>query len=307
MNVPPGQAGDPNSPQAMPTCPRHPDRPTGLSCTRCGRPACPECLRDAAVGQHCVDCVKQAERTTRRPVTVAGAPLRSKPVLVPGLIAVNVLIYVFTAVQAGSAAANSSAPLFQAWWLMPAQVAGDQWWRVFTSAFLHFGLIHLLINMIALWVVGRDLELLLGRLRFAAVYLLSLLGGSMFVFLFDAPFTRTAGASAALYGLFGGLAVAAWRLKLNIRPILLVIGLNVVLTITIPNISLLGHLGGLVLGALSTAALLYAPAARRNRWQAGGLAAVFLVIVAAMLTRDAMLGGTVCDVLQGRQFCVRTN
>lgn len=258
------------------------------------------------MGQHCVDCVKQGQRDVRRPVTVAGARLGSKPVLVPVLIGVNLALYLLTAFQAGSASANSASPLFQAWWLMPAQVAAGQWWRVFTSAFLHFGLIHMLINMVALWVVGRDLELLLGRVRFAAVYLLSLLGGSMFVFLFDAPFTRTAGASAALYGLFGGVAVAAWRLKLNMRPILLVIGLNVVLTISIPNISLFGHLGGLVLGAVATAALVYAPASRRHLWQAGSLVGLLVVIVAVMLTRDAMLGGTVCDVLQGRRFCVST-
>ncbi|MGJ7909163.1 rhomboid family intramembrane serine protease [Actinopolyspora sp. H202] len=307
MNVPPGQAGDPNSPQAMPTCPRHPDRPTGLSCTRCGRPACPECLRDASVGQHCVDCVKQGQRGVRQPVTVAGARLGSKPVLVPALIAVNVLLYVLTVAQAGSVSGNNTAPLFQTWALVPVQVATGQWWRVFTSAFLHFGLIHLLINMIALWIVGREMELLLGRVRFAAVYLLSLLGGSMFVFLFSSAFTQAAGASTALYGLFGGVAVAAWRLKLNMRPILLVIGINVVLTVSIPGISLFGHLGGLVLGAAATAALLYAPAARRNLWQTVALTGLFLVIVVAMLTRDAMLGGTVCDVLQGRRFCLRTN
>nr|WP_092602359.1 rhomboid family intramembrane serine protease [Actinopolyspora xinjiangensis] len=291
----------------MPTCPRHPDRPTGLSCTRCGRPACPECLRDASVGQHCVDCVKQAQRDVRRPVTVAGARLGNKPVLVPALIAVNVLLYVLTVVQAGSVSRNYDAPLFRMWSLIPPQVAAGEWWRVFTSAFLHFGLVHILINMIALWVVGREMELLLGRVRFAAVYLLSLLGGSMLVFLFNPTLSQAAGASTALYGLFGGVAVAAWRLKLNMRPILLVIGINVVLTLSIPGISLFGHLGGLVLGALSTAALLYAPAAHRNRWQAGALVGLFLVIVAVLLTRDAMIGDIMCGTTpEGQRICFPT-
>ncbi|WP_052427718.1 rhomboid family intramembrane serine protease [Actinopolyspora erythraea] len=258
------------------------------------------------MGQHCVDCVKQAQRGVRRPVTVAGAPLGSKPVLVPVLIAVNVLFYVLTVVQAGSVSRNNTAPLFQMWSLIPPQVAAGEWWRVFTSAFLHFGLVHVLINMIALWVVGREMELLLGRTRFAAVYLLSLLGGSMFVFLFNPTLSEAAGASTALYGLFGGVAVAAWRLKLNMRPILLVIGINVVLTLSIPGISLFGHLGGLVLGALSTAALLYAPAAHRNRWQAGALVGLFLVIVAVLLTRDAMIGDIMCGTHQGQRICFRT-
>lgn len=252
-----------------------------------------------------MDCVAQGSRTTRQPVTVAGARLSRTPIVVPVLIALNLLAHLVTSMQAGSPMDNFRSALFTDWVMNPALVATGEWWRLVTSGFLHIGLVHLLINMVALWVVGRDLELLLGRVRFIAVYVLSMLGGSLFVFLLDDPGSRVAGASTALYGLFGGVAVAAWRLKLNLRPILMVIGINILLTLSIPGISLLGHLGGLVLGAASTAALVYAPAQRRNAWQFGALAALFLVVVAAILTRDAMIGDTICGNFPAGNRCYR--
>lgn len=226
----------------------------------------------------------------RHPVTIAGARLSTKPVVVPVLIAINVLVHVLTSVQAGNPMENFRSSLFQVWSLWPLPVADGQWWRLVTSGFLHIGLLHLLVNMIALWIIGRDLETVLGRIRFIAVYLLSLLGGSTAVFLFGGLINPVAGASGAVYGLMGGIAVAAFRLKLNLRPILMIIGINIVLTLSIPGISLLGHLGGLVLGLSSTAALLYAPASRRTVWQFGALAGLLLVLVAALVTRDLQLG-----------------
>ncbi|MER7078909.1 Membrane associated serine protease, rhomboid family [Saccharopolyspora kobensis] len=295
MTVPPGsQPGADGAPPQLPTCVRHPDRPTGLRCTRCERPACPECLRDASVGQHCVDCVAQGQRGMRQPVTVAGARLPAKPILVPVLIAVNVVIFALTAVQAGSIGANFTAPLFDEFALWPILVAGGQWWRLLTAGFLHIGLLHLAMNMIALWVIGRDLELLLGRLRFIAVYLLSLLGGSAAVFLFGDEVTPVAGASGAVYGLMGGIAIAALRLKVSLRPVLVVIALNIVASVVIPGISLLGHIGGLVLGVLATGALVYAPRNRQVLIQAGALGALLLVLLAVVITRDLQFGNVVC-------------
>ncbi|MDA3644563.1 rhomboid family intramembrane serine protease [Saccharopolyspora indica] len=295
MTVPPGsQPGADGAPPQLPTCVRHPDRPTGLRCTRCERPACPECLRDASVGQHCVDCVAQGQRGMRQPVTVAGARLPAKPILVPVLIAVNVLIFALTAVQAGSIGANFTAPLFDEFALWPILVAGGQWWRLLTAGFLHIGLLHLAMNMIALWVIGRDLELLLGRARFIAVYLLSLLGGSAAVFLFGDEVTPVAGASGAVYGLMGGIAIAALRLKVSLRPVLVVIALNIVASVVIPGISLLGHIGGLVLGVLATGALVYAPRNRQVLIQAGALGALLVVLLAVVITRDVQFGNVVC-------------
>lgn len=295
MTVPPGsQPGSDGAPPQLPTCVRHPDRATGLRCTRCDRPACPECLRDASVGHQCVDCVAQGQRGVRRPVTVAGARLSDKPVLVPLLIAVNVLVFAITAVQAGSIGRNVAAPLFDEFALWPLLVAGGQWWRLLTAGFLHIGLLHLLLNMVALWVIGRDLELLLGRWRFAAVYVLSLLGGSTAVFLFGDEVSPVAGASGAVYGLMGGIAIAALRLKVTLRPVLAVIAINIVASVVIPGISLLGHLGGLALGVLATGALVYVPRNRQALLQAGALAGLLVVLLVVLVARDAQFGDLVC-------------
>ncbi|GAB3286516.1 rhomboid family intramembrane serine protease [Parasphingorhabdus pacifica] len=230
----------------------------------------------------------------RNPVTIAGARLGSKPVVVPVMIAINVLIFVLTAVQAGSTSTNHASATFSSYALWPILVAGGEWWRLLTSGFLHIGLVHLAMNMIALWVIGRDLEMLLGRLRFTSVYVLSLLGGSAAIFLFGEVTRPVAGASGAVYGLMGGIAVAALRLKVSLRPVLVVIVLNVVLSVTIPGISLLGHLGGLALGAVSTAALVYAPRERRTLFQAGVLGGLLVLLVVVLITRDLQLGNVVC-------------
>lgn len=269
------------------TCVRHPERPTGLRCTRCGRPACPDCLREASVGYQCVDCVREGRRSApRQPVTVAGAALGNRLVVVPALIVINVLVYLVTVVQAGSVGGNAGAELFLAWGLQPRAVASGEIWRLFTSGFLHYGPVHLALNMYALWVIGRDMELVLGRLRFVAVYLISLLGGGVAVFLLGSPSSQVAGASGAVFGLMGGIVVAAIRLRLNPGPALAVIALNVVITLALPEvISVWGHFGGLVIGALATAALVYAPARNRAAWQAGTLLALLAALVVLTVLR----------------------
>ncbi|MHA6628969.1 rhomboid family intramembrane serine protease [Pseudonocardia sichuanensis] len=276
--TPPQQPGGaPYGPPAV--CVRHPERATGLSCTRCGRPACPECLREASVGYQCVDCVNAGRQETRRPGTVAGATPGGRPVVVPTLIALNVLVFAWTVVQAGDPMNNAMAPLFAEWALVPGLVQAGEWWRVLTSGFLHIGAIHLLFNMVALWVLGRDLETVLGRGRFLAVYMIALLGGAAAVMLFYAPNQAVAGASGAVFGLMGGLAVVLRRLRVPAGQVIGVIVLNVVISVTIPGISLIGHLGGLVLGAAATAALVYAPARNRVPVQVGALVALTVVVL----------------------------
>lgn len=236
---------------AGPVCVRHPGRATGVRCTRCDRPACSDCLREAPVGYQCVDCIGQARRA-RPPARTVGRLL-----VVPALIAINVAVFVVTVLEAASVAHNADAPLFQQWALQPSAVTNGAWWQLLTSGFLHIGPIHLTFNMIALWVIGRDLEQVLGSARFLVVYLVSLLGGSLVVYLFENPASHTAGASGAVFGLMGGLAVVLMKLRLSPRPALVIILLNVVISVAVPNISILGHLGGLVFGAAVTAAMLY--------------------------------------------------
>ncbi|HEX2129952.1 MAG TPA: rhomboid family intramembrane serine protease [Actinophytocola sp.] len=289
-----------NRQHGLPACVRHPDRPTGLRCVRCDRPACPDCLREASVGYQCVDCVNEGAKTVRAPRTVGGARAsRGRSlVVVPVLIAVNVAAFVLTAVQAGSVTENDRSTVFLDGALVPAFVAAGDWWRLLTSGFLHFGNyggfgpVHLLFNMFALWVIGRDLEVALGRLRFLAVYLLSLLGGSTAVMLFGDAGGGVAGASGAVYGLFGGIAVVVFKSKLNPAPVLTLIAINVFLSITLPGISLLGHVGGLVAGALASAAMVYAPAKRRTQVQVAACVLLLVAMVVAVGVQSVALDCT---------------
>ncbi|MCM6776953.1 rhomboid family intramembrane serine protease [Nocardia sp. CDC159] len=281
-----------------PTCYRHRDRVTGLGCTRCGRPACPECLRTAAVGQHCVDCVRQAGGEVRPVRTVAGAPVQDRPtpVVTYGLIALNVAIFALTAAQAGSVFDNDRSALFRDWSLFPPLVGHGEWIRVLGAGFLHFGPIHLLVNMFALYVLGRDSEIVLGRLRYIAVYLVSLLGGSAAALAFAPTLSSNAGASGAIYGLFGAMTVILLRLRQSPVQMLVLIAINLLISVSLPGISLWAHLGGLAAGTAATAGILFVPewlrarsgeSARLIGWMAvGGVALVTLaIIVAAGLQR----------------------
>ncbi|WP_338770310.1 rhomboid family intramembrane serine protease [Nocardia vulneris] len=276
-----------------PTCVRHPNRPTGLACTRCGRPSCPECLRPASVGQHCVDCLRQDQRDVAPVRTVAGAPAArgSLPFGTYALIAVNVAIFAVTAVQAQSLLENRASDLFLRWVLYPPAVADGQWWRVLGSGFLHYGPIHLLLNMFALYVIGRDAELVLGRLRYLSVYLVSLLGGAAAVMVF-AQDSATAGASGAVYGLFGAITVILIRLRQNPNQMLILIAINVFISFSLPGISLWGHLGGLAAGTLATLGILFLPGwLRAKSPQAARLIGWSAVAVVALISL-AVIGAT---------------
>ena len=279
--TPPHQGGPPYGAPAV--CVRHPDRATGLSCTRCDRPSCPECLREASVGYQCVDCVAEGRRDTPRARVVRTA---ARPVVVPILIALNVAVFVWTVIEAGDLLNNFTSELYQQWVLVPGYVQLGQWWRVLTSGFLHVadsrfmpGPLHLLVNMLALWVLGRDVEALLGRSRFLAVYLVSLLGGAAAVMLFYEPNQAVAGASGAVFGLMGALAVVLQKLRIPASQVIVLVAVNVGISLVIPGISLIGHLGGLVAGAAATAALVYAPARNRTVVQVAALVGLTVVLV----------------------------
>ncbi|WP_067717867.1 rhomboid family intramembrane serine protease [Nocardia yamanashiensis] len=247
--------------QPAPTCFRHPDRPTGLACTRCGRPACPECLTPAAVGQHCVECYQQGRNDVRPVRNAAGMAVgqqRPQPYVTWALIAINVLVFAATAIQAKSVMDNQNSRLFFDWVLIPGLIEGE-WWRALGAGFLHYGIIHLAVNMFALYVLGPYCEIALGRVRFLAVYLVSLLGGSAATVLFSSALTASAGASGAIYGLFGAVAIVMLRTRQNLTQILVLLLINLVITFSVPGISIWGHLGGLLAGTVASAGILYLP------------------------------------------------
>lgn len=259
-------------------CYRHPDRATALRCTRCERHICGDCMRTAAVGQHCVDCAQAEAAPARRARPLARAA-SGAPVLTYGLIALSVLAFV------GQLSSDVQSELV----LWPPAVAHGQLYRLLTSAFLHYGAMHLLLNMWALYVVGPPLEGLLGRLRFGALYLLSALGGSVAVYLLAPLDTATAGASGAIFGLFGATLIVGRRLRMDIGWVAGIIVINLVFTFTVPRISWQGHVGGLLTGLLVAVAYVYPAAPRRNRVQAVVSVTLLVLFVALTWWRTAEL------------------
>lgn len=242
------------------------------------------------MGYQCVDCVAQAKKNVRPVRGVAGNAVtaqRRTPLVTYILIAVNLAVFLATAAQAGSILHNErGSSLFRAWALFPPAVANGDIERLIGSGFLHFGVIHLAVNMLALYIIGRDTELILGRSRYIAVYLASMIGGSAAVMAFQID-ALTAGASGAVFGLMGAEAVILLRMRRSPAPIISIIAINVIISVSIPGISFWGHLGGLVAGAASAAGLLYAPqllGAGNNREKAVriGWAAVAAVVVVAL-------------------------
>ena len=293
--VVPGPGGD----QGVPTCYRHPGRETYVSCVRCGRYACPDCMRSASVGQQCVECVGEGARSTRPARTTFGGRPAAGAVVTWTLVAINVAVFLVTWVRPGIvndlemlgyAAYTQGGPMHG--------VAAGEWYRLITSAFLApatglsggLGLWDILFNMWALVFVGPSLEGLLGRARFLTVYLLSAVGGAVMYYWLAPPNYPAVGASGAIFGLFGAWFVVSRRLKLDTRGIVVLIAINLALSFFLHNIiAWQDHIGGLLTGALLTAAYVYAPRKHRAVIQVAATVAVVALIAIAIVARNGQL------------------
>lgn len=297
----------------VPTCYRHPSRETYVRCTRCDRAICPECMREASVGHQCPECVAEGRRTQRPARTVFGGGAAGRlGYVTTTLIGVNVVVMLLSILsdQGGDSVVGGrgfggllggTTPLTD-WGAVlghaafvaggPAHgVAAGEFYRLFTAMFLHYGVIHLLMNMWALWVLGRTLEATLGPLRFLALYLIAGLGGNVAAYLFTAQNVPTAGASTAIFGLFAALFIIMRRLGRDTSSVVPILVINLIFTFTIPNISIAGHLGGLVVGGLMALVLAYAPRSRRTQVQAAGGVVILLALVGLTLLRTATILG----------------
>ncbi|MEN3345058.1 MAG: hypothetical protein V7635_1634 [Arthrobacter sp.] len=278
----------------IPVCPRHPDRPAYVRCQRCGRPACPDCQRAAAVGFQCVDCVNETKRTTPDVRTVyGGAVAAGKPLVTFSIIGLCALLYVLQWLVPNEGIYRQLA--FASVYADPAFGAFEPW-RMLTSAFLHSQgfILHIVLNMYTLWIFGQALEPLLGRIRFLGVYLLSAFGGSVgFLLLTPSyvpgqPLTGVVGASGAIFGLFGAMLVVQRHRGGETRQLWVLIAINGAVGFMVPQIAWQAHLGGLVTGALCAAVIAYSPRGpRRGLWQAAGLALVLALLIAVSALRMA--------------------
>jgi membrane associated rhomboid family serine protease len=288
MSQPPGEL--------VSHCYRHPNREAMVRCTRCDRPICPDCMREASVGFHCPDDVARQAKTVRSPRTTVGARLaQSPPYVTIGLVLANVAVYLWTGTRAGASLRNPQTPisrdaLFYKWQLTPLEVKGGHYYELITSAFLHASPLHIASNMLALAFIGPAVEQVLGRWRFAAVYVLSALGGSAAIYAFGDTLTPTVGASGAIFGLFGGCLVLYRRLGIDLQYLIGIVALNFIVTFSVHGISKLGHIGGFVTGLVAGLAIGGLPATRSRvatRVQLAGLGGVALVLLLIVVVRTA--------------------
>jgi membrane associated rhomboid family serine protease len=259
-------------------------------------------MRSASVGQQCVECVGAGARSTRRARTTFGGRPAASAVVTWTLVAINVAIFLVTWVRPGivndlemlgDASYSATGPLHG--------VAAGEWYRLITSAFLApatglngLGFMDILFNMWALVFVGPSLEGLLGRARFLAVYLLSAVGGGVMYYFLAPPNNPAVGASGAIFGLFGAWFVVSRRLRLDTRGIVVLIAINLALGFFFRSvIAWQDHIGGLLTGALLTAAYAYAPRENRAVVQVAATVVVMALIAVAVVIRNGQLTGGV--------------
>lgn len=272
-------------------CYRHPDRQSFVLCQRCLRTICPECQTPAAVGVICPECLRdqqkaaspaqrKAERRWSRPRAMTAAD--SRPLVTYAIIGITLFVYLLTLIP-GIGPSIQQTLLYYPPLLYPQLFGAFEPWRLLTAALVHGSFLHVGLNMLALLMIGRSLEPLLGRWRFLTLYVLSALGGSVAVTLLSFG-TSVVGASGAIFGLFGALLVIGRHIGANIAGIAIVLGVNLVIGF-IPgfNVSWQAHVGGLLTGLLIAFIFTRTRSARQRGLQIALLVGVGVVLIALLL------------------------
>lgn len=278
--------------QPMSTCYRHPNNRAGVSCQRCNRPICGTCMTTASVGFQCPECIKGAAK--KSPVIRFSELRGGRPIVTEVLVALNVLGLIAVVATGGSLFNGGGRATEQGMTLGQGAmysfsgnratveflgVAYGEWWRIITGGFLHSGLLHFGMNMLLLYLLGKQLEPLLGKARFAALYVACLVGGS-FGALLVSPTVGTVGASGAVFGLMGAAVIAQRRSGIDVwrNGIGGLVVINVLLTFAVPGIAIGAHIGGLIIGVAVGALVFALDRAVRSPW-AGTMAALGVTAV----------------------------
>lgn len=275
-----------NLPASDYRCYRHPDREAYISCQRCERLICPECMNDASVGFQCPSCIAEGAKSVRAPRTLAGGAVSGREGVVSmTLIGINVLAFLIQL-----ATGDRASDIYQNGAMQGYVVADGDYWRLLTSAFLHAGWLHIAFNMYALYLFGPYVERALGTWRFIIAYLTMAVFASVFVYVLTDPIVVTIGASGAVFGLFGMAMIFLLKAKQDISTLLVLLAINAFLSLR-GGISWQGHLGGFVIGCLLGLAFAYAPRDRRTLVQGAVLAAVWIGMIATIVVRTGQLTG----------------
>ncbi|UJP09517.1 rhomboid family intramembrane serine protease [Microbacterium sp. KUDC0406] len=266
-------------------CYRHPDRQSFVLCQRCLRTICPECQTQGPVGVICPECLKEqrkaespAQRRARRQWGMSSAA-DGKPIVTYAIMAVTSLVSLVAMIPGvGTQISNTLA--FFAPYLYPNLFnAPFEPWRLLTVLLVHGGFVHLALNMLALWMIGRSLEPMLGRWRYLTLYLISGLGGSVMVACLD-PLQATVGASGAIFGLMAALLIVGRHLGANVTGILVILVINFAYGFFAGGISWQAHLGGAIVGALVAYIFTRTKRAKQRGLQIGLLSAVVVGLLA---------------------------
>ncbi|MFD4985744.1 rhomboid family intramembrane serine protease [Streptomyces sp. NPDC058374] len=284
---------------SLPGCYRHPERETGISCVRCERPICPECMVSASVGFQCPDCVRGGSGTGSSPVnaprTIAGGTIAADPRLITKiLLGLNAAVFVAILAMGDEFVMHlvlvGAFPPPGSGWEPAMGVAAGEWYRLVTSMFAHQEFWHFGFNMLGLWWLGGPLESALGRVRFLALYLISGLAGSALTYVIAAPGQPSLGASGAIFGLMGATAILMRRLNYDLRPVLILLGLNLAFTLYARgSIAWEAHVGGLVAGVIIGYGMVHAPRGRRALVQWGTCGAVLVAVLVMIVARSMAL------------------
>jgi membrane associated rhomboid family serine protease len=267
----------------MATCYRHPSRETAVSCSSCGRPICPDCMTPTQVGMRCPECASQRTKVVRM------RDMAAVPRATYALIAINVIVFLTEQGQFTLFSGEAHGSVYEKGALLGSSeyppLAGQgvgygQWWRIVTGGFLHENILHIGLNMWVLYILGQMLEPAIGSIKFLAIYVTSLLAGA-FGALLITPHSLTVGASGAIVGLLGAVAV-----EMRARQISMMrsgVGGQIVFlllwTFFVPGISVGGHVGGLIGGALAALAIQFGD---RHRSRALALAGCAVIAAASV-------------------------
>ncbi len=234
--------------------------------------------------------------STRPAVVTAirsGVRATDAPVITYGVIALCVLVFIAELLTGTSLLGSGGGTVYSQLQYIP-QLTVIRPWTMVTTIFVHASLLHIAFNMFSMFIVGRQIEPMIGRVRFLALFLLSGIGGSVGMLLINpgtlSQATAVVGASGAIFGMFGAYFIIARHLGANATQLLVVIAINLGIGFIVPGFAWQAHVGGLVIGALVALVFVRTRARRQRGIQIGLTVAIAALLVVLTVAAVALHG-----------------